>query len=147
MEFAFTFGAIGDLVAVIELIKNIVIALDDCRGSAKEYQDVVHHLEILEMTLQQVAELYQDERFNSHLGDLRAIASRNLQQIRLCLDGFSDNIQKFAPSLANGGTKNVFKDMVMKIRWKLEEKDIHKLRAEVMGYTMSLNILLEVTTA
>ncbi|GKT41094.1 uncharacterized protein ColSpa_01275 [Colletotrichum spaethianum] len=147
MEFALTFGAIGDFIAVIELIKNVILALDDCRGSAKEYRDVVYNLEILEKTLQQVAELYQSQSSDSHFGDLRAIALRSLQQIRLCLDELSDKILKFAPSLANGRTKNVFKDVAKKIQWKLEEKDIDKFRAEIMGYTMSLNMLLEVTTA
>ncbi|GKT58321.1 vegetative cell wall protein gp1 [Colletotrichum tofieldiae] len=146
MEFTLAFGAVGDFIAVIELIKNIIVALDDCRGSARDYQDTVQNLEMLGKILQQVAEVYQDQGFNDHLGDLRAIAWRSLQQIRLCLDGFSDKIQKFAPSLTNGGTKNVFKDVARKIQWKLEEKDVDKFRTEVMGYTMSLNMLLEVTT-
>ncbi|TIC95718.1 hypothetical protein CH35J_007903 [Colletotrichum higginsianum] len=147
MEFTLTFGAVGDFIAVIEVVRSIIVALDDCRGSVKEYRDVVQSLEVLEKTLQLVADLYEDQSPTNDLGDLRAIAMRCVEQIRLCLQGFGEKIQKFAPSLSNGGTKNVFKDVARKIQWKLEESDVDKFRAEVAGYTLSLNVLLEVTTA
>lgn len=35
MELAFTFGAVGDFIALSVLIKDIIGALDDCRGSSK----------------------------------------------------------------------------------------------------------------
>ncbi|KAK2040333.1 hypothetical protein LZ31DRAFT_504516 [Colletotrichum somersetense] len=147
MEFTLTFGAVGDFIAVIEIVRNIIVALDDCRGSAKEYRVVVQSLEILEKTLQSVANLYNDQSPASGLGDLKAIVLRNVEQIHLCLQAFSEKVQKFAPSLSTGGTKNVLKDVARKIQWKLEEKDVEKFRAEIVGYTMSLNVLLEVTTA
>ncbi|KAF4811123.1 hypothetical protein CGCSCA5_v010112 [Colletotrichum siamense] len=48
MEFALAFGAVGDFIAVLELIKNIIAALDDSRGPTKVYRDVVQSLGILE---------------------------------------------------------------------------------------------------
>jgi hypothetical protein len=40
MEVALSFGAFGDLLALSILIKDIVSALDDCRGSSREYQNL-----------------------------------------------------------------------------------------------------------
>ncbi|KAJ0165190.1 hypothetical protein CTA2_12068 [Colletotrichum tanaceti] len=147
MEFTLTFGAVGDFIAVIEVVRSIIVALDDSRGLVKAYRDVVQSLEVLEKTLHLVADLYNEQSPASDTGDLRAIALRCVAQIHLCLQEFSDKIQKFAPSLSNGGTKNVFKDVRRKIQWKLEEGDVDKFRAEVAGYTSSLNMLLELTTA
>ncbi|GJC96415.1 hypothetical protein ColKHC_05241 [Colletotrichum higginsianum] len=47
MEFTLTFGAVGDFIAVIEVVRSIIVALDDCRGSVKENRDVVQSLEVL----------------------------------------------------------------------------------------------------
>ncbi|KAF0316324.1 hypothetical protein GQ607_016424 [Colletotrichum asianum] len=55
MEFTLAFGAVGDFIAVIALIKDIITALDDSRGSAKDYRDIVHSLEILQRTVEQYA--------------------------------------------------------------------------------------------
>ncbi|KXH30526.1 hypothetical protein CNYM01_02937 [Colletotrichum nymphaeae SA-01] len=147
MEFTLTFGAVGDFIAVIEIVKNIIVALDDCRGSAKEYRAVVQSLGVLEKMLQLVANLYNDQGPASGFGDLKAIVLRNVEQIRLCLQGFSEKVQKFAPSLSTEGKKTTLKDVARKIQWKFEENDVEKFRAEIVGYTTSLDVLLEVTTA
>ncbi|KAF4485019.1 hypothetical protein CGGC5_v007122 [Colletotrichum fructicola Nara gc5] len=49
MEFTLAFGAVGDFIAVLELIKNIAAALDDSCGSRKEYRGVAQSLKILEI--------------------------------------------------------------------------------------------------
>lgn len=146
MEFTLAFGAVGDFIAVLELIRNIVAALDDSRGSTKAYRDVVHSLEILESTLRQIEEVYRDQKLRSFLGELRTIALRNVAQIKRCLEDFNNKIEKFRPSLANNGTKSVLRDVARKVQWRFEEKDIEKLRGELLGHTMSMNTLLELTT-
>ncbi|GKT71879.1 hypothetical protein ColTof4_04302 [Colletotrichum tofieldiae] len=145
MEFALTCGAVGDFIAVIALIKDIVSALDGCRGSVKGYRDILQSLGVLQRTVEQAAEVYSDSKLLDGLDDLTALALRNLEQIRHCLESFHDTTRKFGPSLAGGGSGNVLRDVARKIQWKLEEKDVDKLRAEVMGATVSLSILLDVT--
>lgn len=145
MECALTFGAVGDFLSIALLIKDIVSALDDYRGSVKEYQDLVNGLVILQETVHEVAKVYSDEKLPSGVSDLSPIALRNIQQIQQCLAGFRDQIRKYGPSLAERGTGNVFKDVVRKVQWKLEEKDVNKFRAELIGHNMSLKVLLEVT--
>ncbi|KAF5521751.1 hypothetical protein CGCA056_v007325 [Colletotrichum aenigma] len=144
MEFTLAFGAVGDFIAVLELIKNIIAALDDSRGSTKAYRDVVQSLGILESTLRQIEKVYHDQDLQSALGELRAIALRNVEQIKRCLADFNSKIEKFRPSLAE--TKNTFRDAARKVQWKLEEKDVEKFRWELLGHTMAMNTLLELTT-
>ncbi|KAK2763640.1 vegetative cell wall protein gp1 [Colletotrichum kahawae] len=146
MEFTLAFGAVGDFIAVLELIRNIVAALDDSRGSTKAYRDVVQSLETLESTLRQIEEVYRDQKLRSFLGELRTIALRNVAQIKRCLEDFNNKIEKFGPSLANSGTKSVLRDAARKVQWRFEEKDLEKLRGELLGHTMSMNTLLELTT-
>jgi hypothetical protein len=43
-----TFGAVGDIISVCLLVKDLVGALDKARGSKAEYQSVIRELQILE---------------------------------------------------------------------------------------------------
>lgn len=143
MEFTLAFGAVGDFIAVLELIKNITAALDDSRGSTKAYRDVLQSLGILESTIRQIEQVYHDRGLQIALGELRAISLRNVGQIKRCLAEFNNKIEKFGPSLA--GTKNTLRDAARKVQWRLEEKDIEKFRWELLGHTMAMNTLLELT--
>jgi hypothetical protein len=40
MSFAFTFGSVGDIIAVTQIVAKIISALNDSRGSAVEYQQL-----------------------------------------------------------------------------------------------------------
>ncbi|KAL3297026.1 vegetative cell wall protein gp1 [Colletotrichum asianum] len=121
MEFTLAFGAVGDFIAVLELIKNIVAALDDSCGSRKQHRDVAWSLKILESTVRQIEEVCHDQELRSE-------------------------IRKFGPSLANHGTNNVLRDAARKVQWRLEEKEVEKLREELLRHTISMNTLLELTT-
>lgn len=146
MEFALAFGAVGDFLALGLLIKDIVSALDDCRGSEKDYRDLIESLEGLGKTLQQVEQVYRDPQIINTLDDLSEIARCTLEQIRQCLEGFHNHLRKYESTLGPGGTGSRLKGVVRKIQWKLEEKDVSKFRADVAGYAVSLKVLLEVTT-
>lgn len=146
MEFTLAFGAVGDFIAVIALIKDIITALDDSRGSAKDYRDVVHSLEILQRTVEQVSKIYDDHGVAKDLSDLRILAMNSVSRIQQGLKAFRDGNRKFESSLGTGAKKNVFQDVVRKIQWSFEEKDVNKFRDEMKGYTVSLSMLLDVTT-
>ncbi|KAF0320273.1 hypothetical protein GQ607_012535 [Colletotrichum asianum] len=122
LEFTLAFGAVGDFIAVLELIKNIAAALDYSCGSRKEYRGVAQSLKIIESTVRQV------------------------EETRQCLVGFCDKIRKFGPSFANHGTNNVLRDAARKVQWRLEEKEIGKFREELLRHAISMNTLLELTT-
>ncbi|KAH9242408.1 hypothetical protein K456DRAFT_27845 [Colletotrichum gloeosporioides 23] len=145
MEFMLAFGSVGDFIAVAKLIKDIIAALDDCRGSAKNYRDVVRELEILHRTVQQVERIYDDNTLEVHLDDLKALATSNLAQINGSLHDFRDRTQKFSPSLSEDGTKNRARDAIWKIQWKFKEHEVIKFNDEIRGHTASLSMLLGIT--
>lgn len=145
MEFALAFGSVGDFIAVIALVKDILTALDDCRGSAKDYRDVVEALEILQKTIQQVSQIYKDRHITNDFPDLQVLAQSSIFQIQKSLEGFRDRTQKFAPSLSGRRKKHGVRDIARKIQWKFDEKDVIKFKDEIKGYSTSLNMLISVT--
>jgi hypothetical protein len=43
-----TFGSVGDFLSISILVKDLLLALDDSRGSSRDYQEVVRKLYILD---------------------------------------------------------------------------------------------------
>jgi hypothetical protein len=148
MDFGLTFGSVGDFISLTVLIKDIIAALDDARGSAKEYRALVQELVTLQLTLEAVQHTCEDPQFTHSLEDLAKVALDTVAHIKDCLSGFLRQIQKYEPALSAGasGKGNSLKAMGRKLQWKLNEKDVEKFRAEVMGCTMALKVLLEVIT-
>ena len=143
MELALTFGSVGDIIAVSLLIKDIIRSLGDCRGSSKEYQDLVHSLSILDETLHQVDQIVRNPRRTSADKVLCSIALKRLQQIRAFLHSFNSQLEKFRSSLAPGGSGDRLKDAARKIQFKLEGKDIEKTKEKITGYVLELKMVLE----
>jgi hypothetical protein len=148
MDFGLTFGAVGDFISIALLIKDIIASLDDSRGSAKQYRELVRGLDILGQTLEAVQKTYENPQLTDSLEDLSKISLSTINQIQSCLQGFLDQIRKYEPSLGVdvSGSGNTLKSIGRKIQWKLNEKEIDKFRTEIAGCTMTLKVLLEVTT-
>jgi hypothetical protein len=146
MEVAFSFGAFGDLLQVISLIKSISEALNDARGSDKEYRHVVQRLAVIQQLVQEVDEKFLDPRLPESLASLRIIARSTIEQTRQCLERFHAKIRKYGPSLGEGGSGNKVTDMMRKIQWKLDEDAIDKFRLELLELNTSLNAILELAT-
>lgn len=146
MELAFTFGAVGDFIALSVLIKDIIGALDDCRGSSKVYQDLVQSLVILDGALGEVDQVFRDPRRATFAQRLCATALESVRQINDALQSFHDNLKKFRPSLGPGGSGNRLKDAARKIQFKMDEKDISAANREIRAYTMTLSVLLQSVT-
>lgn len=141
-----TFGSFGDFLSIAALIKDIVIALNDSRGSSKKYQSLIHGLDILNTAIGQVEQLYRSQRFTVGIerGPVTAL-EQAIAKIWQSLEDFHAKIRKFATSLSPGGSGRVFKDAARKIQFKMEEKDVQEFQQEVLGYNMSLELLLGVT--
>ncbi|CAG7554642.1 unnamed protein product [Fusarium equiseti] len=148
MDLGLTFGSVGDLIAITVLIKDIIAALDDTCGSTKEYQYLVRELDTLRLTLEAVQRTFEDPQLIHSLEDLAKIALDTVTQINDCLNGFQNQICKYEPTLSAGasGKSNCLKAVGRKVQWKLNEREVERFRAEVMGCTMALNVLLKVIT-
>lgn len=148
MSFDPTFGGLGDFVSIVVLIKDIVLALDGSRGSAKKYQDLVRSLDILSTTIEAVEKAYRGPRHAAGFDNISVTALQTVRDIRTCLKDFTGRLQKkYGPSLSLGGSGNPAKDAARKIQFKaMEEDEIQSFRMQVLGYNMLLKTLLDVTT-
>lgn len=146
MSFDPTFGGLGDFVSIVVLIKDIVLALDGSRGSAKKYQDLVRSLDILSTTIEAVEKAYRGPRHAAGFDNISVTALQTVRHIRTCLKDFTGRLQKYGPSLSLGGLGNPAKDAARKIQFKaMEEDEIQSFQMQVLGYNMLLKTLLDVT--
>ncbi|PTD09117.1 hypothetical protein FCULG_00011064 [Fusarium culmorum] len=159
MEFALTAGAVGDFLSIAVLIKDIIAALDDSRGSAKQYRELVQQLNTLDQTLDTIQQTLKDPRVTHSLEFISGIVLDTVANIKKCLVDFLGQISKYEPALGisapvnkaslTGAWMNIQRKAnsnFRKVQWKLNEKDINKFCAEVMGYTMALEMALGVIT-
>lgn len=135
---AFGFS-VGDLVAGINLVKDLIKALEDGAGASAEYRELIAELYTLEVALQQVNHLkLEDSRRLQRIAVEHAAA-----QCQHTIDEFLKKISKFQPSLRAGGSSKPWKDSLRKIQWALcKKEDVDRFRAEINGHASSINILL-----
>src|ERR1700730_13003801 len=92
MSFAFTFGSVGDIIAVTQIVAKIISALNDSRDSAVEYQQLFAELRSLQKAL-------------DHLNKLSTCGGRDVKTLnsikiataacRRPLEAFQKNIEKY----------------------------------------------------
>lgn len=137
-----TFGSVGDIIATGLLIKDLIHALNNSRGSAAEYRELIRELTSLEEVLQSVDRLCNangGNGMNLELAALRAIALRIADECRLSITTFQRRWSKYDPSLG-AGTSSTLKSAFAKVRWQVgEREDVLKFRAEVSAHAASLN--------
>jgi hypothetical protein len=137
-----TFGSIGDIISVCLIIKDLVAALDDSRGSTTEYREVIRELWVLDRALLEVNLLSRTCDNTIELNALCKTARQAAENCRHSIESFSRKVRKYGSSLDEGGSKNVFRDTAMKIRWVSQKDDLAKFRAEVNAHSSSINMLL-----
>lgn len=131
--------SVGDFISGINLIRELIKALEDSAGSSVEYRDLIRELYSLERALLEVKHLNLDESQHTQSVALRQAAVQCQQTI----DEFLQKIRKFQPSSSTGGSKSPWRDGLRKIEWALYKKDdVQKFRAQLNGHTASINILL-----
>jgi len=140
------FGLVGDIISVGLLIKDLLVALDESRGSSGAYRTIVRELYTLNSALLHVDRLSRTHGATPELHALCETARQTVDRCRACIDKFKRKIQKYKRSLVTGGSNNVIEDSTRKIQWSISEKDhIASFRAELTGYSESINVLI--TTA
>lgn len=102
--------SVGDFVACIGLIKDIIDCLQDSQGSAAKYRGLLNSLESLQTALSKVKSVETESREKHALKE----AAR---QCGYTLSAFLAKIEKYQPSLKVGGSGSAFKDSLRKIQW------------------------------
>lgn len=141
-----TFGSVGDILAVCLLVKDLIRALDDCRGSADEYQEVIRELEMLDRVLTQVHSLSQTQGRSVELNAVFLVAQHAAEACRKRIEAFHNSIKKFDASLGSGASRASCRAAAMKIRWYLARSDgLDKFRAEINAHCLYLNMIMTTT--
>lgn len=138
-----TLGSVGDIISISLIVKDLVKALDDCRGSASEYQALIRELWVLDRVLLEVELLTKMYEQTAELNALCVTAKNVADSCRRCIEIFQENIKKYDDSLGSAGTGKKIQDVSMKIRWRIAHSDdLERFRAEVNAHSSSLNMLL-----
>jgi hypothetical protein len=139
-----TFGAVGDILSVSLLIKELAIALDKNRGSAAEYQSIIRELHVLDLALLQVESLSRSQHTSPELRALYDTAKETISNCRVSIDAFAATIKNYSSSLTVGGSGNGIKDVARKVQWRASHKQdsTARFRAQITSYTESINMLL-----
>ncbi|KAF2500792.1 hypothetical protein BU16DRAFT_259008 [Lophium mytilinum] len=138
-----TFGSVGDIISVSLLVKDLLLALNDSRGSAAEYQALVRELYILDSALLQVVQLSRTHKATPELQALCETANYTVEKCRISIDAFKKRISKYKSSLSATGSGSAIKDAARKIQYRVSQKDeTVKFRTEIAAYASSINMLL-----
>jgi hypothetical protein len=138
MSVGFGFSA-GDFIAGLELVPTVIDALRESGDSGRRYRELVRELYSLETALLHVKRLELHESQSVEKIALHSAAS----QCQIPITDFWENVQKYYPSLGKSGSPSTIKDRWMKLKWAiLKEEDVEKFKADLRGYTGSINLLL-----
>jgi hypothetical protein len=139
-----TFGSVGDIVAVGLLVKDLIAALDEARGSKAEYRAAVQAIKTLDDTINLV---------NQHVirqgvatSELRNLCETSRQAVARCSalgDAFLKRIRRYQTTFEESHRPNKLKEITMGVRWRIGEKEaLERFHAEVLGASLSLQTLL-----
>jgi hypothetical protein len=138
-----TFGSVGDVISISLIVKDLVKALDDSRGSAAEYQDVIRELWSLDRVLLEVEQLSRNSEQTIELYALWVTAKRATDECRRSIENFLEKIKKYEKSLGGRTSGHTIRGVPMKIRWRLTQSDeLEKFKAAINAHCSSLNMLL-----
>jgi hypothetical protein len=140
-----TFGAVGDIISVCLLVKDLVAALDKARGSKAEYQSAIRELWILDRALLEI-DLLSRVHGNGATPQLQSLcvtAERAVARCKALVSAFQQRIHRYKHTLGDGEKPNVIHGAAMKLRWRVGEKEaLDQFRVEIAGSSQGLQMLL-----
>jgi hypothetical protein len=129
----------GDFIAGINLVRDVVKALQDSKGSSKEYLELIAELRTLETALLEVKAL--DLQIEQR--DQRTALRTAVKECQTCIDNFLKDLTKYSRHLRLGGSQCTWKDAFRKIQWQLCKKDdLVRFRDEVGLHVQSIQVLM-----
>ena len=143
MSASATFGSVGDIISVCIIIKHLIKALDDSRGSSVEYQEVIGELSALNRVLLEVELLWTTCGSTNELNAVRETVHCQADQCRKSIEAFLKKAKKYEPYLLDGGSGSFVRDATMKAGWQFAHADdLTKFRAEINAHCSAINMLL-----
>lgn len=166
MAASFSFGSVGDIIALCQIAVELGRALNDTRGSAKEYQylqqdlfdfvnvlgQVLHHIEVQGRSTNindssQVIAAYQQYQSSPWMQGLGQVVQNVVGQCTTVLEGARDSwLRKYGTYLRTNGSGNWAKDAYKKITWRWEKQHVDSFREELRKHTQRLGLLVTLTS-
>jgi hypothetical protein len=137
---AFGFS-VGDFIACINLVNDLIRALSDSAGAKLQYQRLITELINLKSALTEVRQLKVEESQASQKIALEQVAF----QCQKTIETFLTENAKFKTTLAAQTTSSnwSWRANLHKIQWAMCKEDAtDKLRAEITGHTLTIQTLL-----
>ena len=136
-------GSLGDVIALINIVKELITAFDKRRGSSAEYQDILRKLWAFNRVLKEVETLCRSITTTAEATTSRDAMLCVVGQARTSIEALSKGIRKFEPSLRQGGSQSSLKDAARKAEWKLfHSDDSAKIQSEIDMYCSILSVLV-----
>lgn len=140
-----TFGAVGDIISVCLLVKDLVDALDKTRGSKAEYRSLTRELWILDRTLLEI-DLLARTHGGGATPEMEALcetARKAVDRCKVLVSDFLKQIKRYQDTFGEAARPNLVKEIAMKVRWRVAEQDsVEKFRVEIAATSTSLQMLL-----
>lgn len=137
MSVGFGFS-VGDFIAALDLIANVVDALRESGDASKRYRELVRQLDSLESVLLRVKRLELDESQHAEHVALQQAAS----QCQRTVDEFWKKIKKYQPTLGLARSSRL-KEGWMKVRWAVcKKEDVNAFKTDIAAHTESIQLLL-----
>ncbi|KZV65388.1 hypothetical protein PENSPDRAFT_756574 [Peniophora sp. CONT] len=114
--FPVTCNAFGDILAVAQLVRSIVVALDDARGATEEYMQFVHVLTALGTVMGEVYDLAKTSQNQT-------LRQAILEEVQRCCSGINSahnsiaGFEKLAESSARSSRSIRAGGIVTKLHW------------------------------
>ena len=113
-----TFGSVGDIISICQIVIRAVAALSKSHGSAFEYQSLIDELHCLSQGLEAIKSLLEEDSAHlHHRGRLRTV----LDACRRCLERELEGIRRFESSLGRRASSRgrwSGKDVFRKLQWQ-----------------------------
>jgi len=139
-----TFGAVGDIISVALLAKDLIATLDEARGSKAEYRAAVQAIKTLNDTINLVNHhVIQQGVTTPELRNLCETSKQAVARCRSLGDAFLARLRRYQTTFDKTHGANKIREMAMAVRWRIGEKEaLGQFHAEILGASLSLQTLL-----
>jgi hypothetical protein len=132
--------SVGDIVASIQLVAKIVVALKETGGAKSEYQESIEFLFGLEVTLQNLQTIAPVLLTRSQ----ESILQVEIEKIAKPISIFFEKVKKLDTALGLDSKKGSWRAAPRKVQWAMQVlKEVKVLRDRISVPIASLNILLQ----
>jgi hypothetical protein len=125
---------------VINLFKDVGLALKDSGGAASSFQTALRDLSIISNILSHLEGLKANHSAVSEANAIRALAQQAQYQVQL----FLDKVEKYKDTLGNRAPKGFHHGTLSKIKWaQFVQNQVEKLQLNVHYQMRNITLLLE----